>query len=649
MGVGIKLVPKQKAFPGLFCYTPVAMPEVPDQVHPKYRRDIDGLRGLAVLAVVAFHAFPSLAKTGFIGVDVFFVISGFLITTIILGGLERGTFSFIAFYARRVRRIFPALVVVLAAAFIVAWFAFDVGEMKRLGLHLLGGATFSSNFLLWHEGGYFDIAENRKPLLHLWSLAIEEQFYLLFPLGLWAAWKFRFRMLATVCGFGAASFVLNILIARFNPHADFYLPLTRVWELMLGAMLACIEARPPAWVLTLRTLDRGAGAVLGVGLLVAGFVFVDAGAYPGWWALLPTLGTAFLLFSRASWINQHLLSSRPLVAAGLISYPLYLWHWPILSFARILNGGSPPASIRGLLIVVAFILAWLTMRYVERPLRFGANGAKAVKLLLGGLAAIGGVGLAAIVTDGYPFRHTARNVERYVRSIAVATGKTVCQEDGTQGVSCRIGESDAEATVLVIGDSHAGSLLPAFERLSHEENIGVRYGAISVACPPFSRAEDPCVEENRRVLYDARSRDIKDVFFVFRWSNYERGRMLEAFLDPSVRAYRQAGARVHLVVDNPLQSMDPRDALRRGRNTDNGINRFAIPSETYAAQQDPLAERLARYAVEGGEVTVVDLRTAWCANGLCPLSEDGKFLYGDINHVSADGAMLAYPILRDAL
>jgi peptidoglycan/LPS O-acetylase OafA/YrhL len=212
----------------------------PHLYHPKYRPDIDGLRAVAVLAVVAFHAFPSWAKGGFIGVDVFFVISGYLISIIIFENLERGTFSFTEFYARRIRRIFPALLLVLIVCLTIGWFTLLADEYKQLGKHTVAGAGFISNFILWNEAGYFDNSAETKPLLHLWSLGVEEQFYIFWPLLLWFAWKHKFSLLTLTILVALASFVLNIKGIKHDMVATFYSPQTRFWELLCGSLLSWI-------------------------------------------------------------------------------------------------------------------------------------------------------------------------------------------------------------------------------------------------------------------------------------------------------------------------------------------------------------------------------------------------------------------------
>ena len=216
------------------------------QVHPKYRPDIDGLRAIAVLLVVAFHAYPNSVKGGFIGVDIFFVISGYLISTIIFANLQNNTFSFKDFYIRRIRRIFPPLILVLFSSLVFGWFGLIPDEYAELGRHIFGGATFTSNIILWNEAGYFDNSIELKPLLHLWSLGVEEQFYILWPFLIWSAWRLDFDVLKTIFAVGVASFCLNIYMAKENAVIDFYSPLTRFWELLSGAALSwlMLQKRP---------------------------------------------------------------------------------------------------------------------------------------------------------------------------------------------------------------------------------------------------------------------------------------------------------------------------------------------------------------------------------------------------------------------
>src|SRR6202451_3205907 len=371
-----------------------------------YRPDIDGLRAIAVLAVIGFHAFPAWVRGGFVGVDVFFVISGYLISTILLAGMERGSFRFSQFYMRRIRRIFPALIVVLLACMVAGWFLLFSFEYKALGKHVAGSAAFVSNFVLWNEAGYFDKAAAIKPLLHIWSLGIEEQFYIVWPMLLYLVWKRKAATLSLLLLLLTFSFTFNVLSS--DPAADFYSPLTRFWELMAGAVLAYLSLhwedlaaifgklpRPAFQIIgagaARESITRNATTVIGLLLIVTTVLTVDETMkFPGWWALPPVVGTFLMIASGPhTWINNKLLASRGLVAIGLISYPLYLWHWPLLSFMRIVNGTAPSPVAAALAILLSFVLAWLTYLLVEKPLRFGKSGPMKAAALFVVMAAIG--------------------------------------------------------------------------------------------------------------------------------------------------------------------------------------------------------------------------------------------------------------------
>ena len=364
----------------------------PHPSHPKYRPDIDGLRAVAVLSVVAFHAFPAWMKGGFIGVDVFFVISGFLISTIIFGSLERGTFSFADFYARRIKRIFPALILVLSLSLIFGWFSLLPDELNQLGKHVVAGAGFVSNFVLWSESGYFDNSADTKPLLHLWSLGIEEQFYIVWPFLLWGAWKHQLNFFVVIISLLIGSFILNIWLIHTNPVATFYSPLARFWELLCGSLLALYLLRRSKSISqdsyyypVLPGVSRAKSKIdiqlvlpdvlsfCGIALLTAGFYVINKDlAFPGYWALLPVLGSVMIILAGPkAWFNQKILSGKLFVWFGLISFPLYLWHWPLLSFGRILYFEIPPLKYRVIAVLLSIGLAWLTVKFVERPLRFG--------------------------------------------------------------------------------------------------------------------------------------------------------------------------------------------------------------------------------------------------------------------------------------
>ena len=393
----------------------------PHLSHPKYRADIDGLRAIAVLAVVIFHAFPSALRGGFIGVDIFFVISGFLISTIIYENVRNETFSFRDFYSRRIRRIFPALLVVITATFLFGFFILSPDEFSALGKLVAAGIGFVANLVLWSEAGYFDAATETKPLLHLWSLGIEEQFYIIWPLLLIFAWKRKISLLIVTMIVLFISFSFNIFNIKTDPIATFYSPLTRIWELLFGSVLSWImvfkkDAFANFYFKINKQLSRykpfnnaeernifaNILSILGIVLFIIGFVKITKESFfPGYWALVPVLGTVVIIMAGPeAWINKKILSNKLAVWFGLISFPLYLWHWPILSYGRIYYDKVPPDGFRWVAVLLSILLAWLTVKYIEKPFRYSKRRTQTKVIFLSCTALlIGMLGLIAYKTN----------------------------------------------------------------------------------------------------------------------------------------------------------------------------------------------------------------------------------------------------------
>jgi peptidoglycan/LPS O-acetylase OafA/YrhL len=441
-----------------------------------YRADIDGLRAIAVLCVVLFHMFPEWMNGGFVGVDVFFVISGLLITGIILSDLEKDTFSFAAFYARRIKRIFPALIIVLSSSFALGWWCVLLpADLKQLGWHMAAGAGFASNFVLWRETGYFDSAAETKPLLHLWSLGIEEQFYVFWPMLLWLIHRLRLAFLFMTLAIIAASFASTM---AGDAAGVFYSPLTRCWELSLGSILAFLTMHRPLateprshaarWPRCLSPRGKGddklAASQSGSGLLliVLAVVLIDRNMrFPGWWTLLPTLGAYCILSAGPQAELNRVLASPGLVGIGRISYPLYLWHWPLLAFARIMDGALPRVGTRLCMVLASFVLAWLTYRFVERPIRFGKHGKAKVAMLCVLMILTGLGGLYTYENDGFDFRIPQVIVELTQPKINVnawRTGKCFINKGDPNPFAGECIERNKRPLVFLWGDSHAAAL-----------------------------------------------------------------------------------------------------------------------------------------------------------------------------------------------
>ena len=376
---------------------------------------VQGLRAVAILTVVGFHLFPTLMPGGFIGVDIFFVISGYLISGIIYRGLAANTFSVTDFYVRRIKRIFPALILVMASCLVLGYFALVPDELEQLGMHAMGGAGFLSNFLLWREAGYFDNSAATKPFLHLWSLGVEEQFYIVWPVFVLLAWKHRRMFVPLTIALALASFAYNIAQLEHHPLASFYSPLSRFWEIAVGSLLAYRHFKVDPQ--TRLTQQRGAGylTVAGsAGLLAACYVVSAQMAYPGVWALIPVAATALLLEAGpAAPINCSLLSSAPMQWIGSISYPLYLWHWPLFSFAYILQSGKPTLSTRLLALAASVMLAHLTYLWIEKRMQVTTAPRRWATVLACLLVAVAGAGYAVDFHNGYPQRQIA-NLGKYL-------------------------------------------------------------------------------------------------------------------------------------------------------------------------------------------------------------------------------------------
>jgi peptidoglycan/LPS O-acetylase OafA/YrhL len=474
-----------------------------------YRADIDGLRAGAVLLVIGYHFFPSRFPGGYVGVDIFFVISGFLITGILLQDLERQDFSIARFYGRRIRRIFPALLAVLAASFVAGWVLLLPGEFRSLGLNVFGGATFSSNFVLLGETGYFGLQAIQKPLLHLWSLGVEEQFYIAWPLLLFVFLSMRVSILAVAAGLFLVSFALNVAVS--GTAADFFLPLTRAWELMVGGMLAVTAGRSTSLgVERLRASIRSAAswtksgivarddvyAFIGVTLIVIAVAGLNHNsAFPGWWALLPTSGTAFIVSANGSWLNRIALSHPATVWIGLISYPLYLWHWPLLSFLSFTDP-TPSWLTRDVLIVLAILLAWLTYIWIEQPIRRGKPLPLKIFALCAAMLIVGSAGFVVFQAKGVPSR-IPTNIREIAALDPLADPDKFSQFKIKEwrALSCFLDSPDklqfaAECLeqgrrplVFLWGDSMAASLYPGLKDLQRQRPFGLAQYT-SGECPP---------------------------------------------------------------------------------------------------------------------------------------------------------------------
>jgi peptidoglycan/LPS O-acetylase OafA/YrhL len=509
----------------------------------QYRKEVDGLRAIAVLPVILFHAGVPAFRGGFVGVDVFFVISGYLITSLIAAERQSGRFTLLGFYERRARRILPALYLVLFACLPFAWLWMLPGDLKAFSDSLLTVTAFSSNLLFWRDsavlGGYFEPRAGVQTLLHTWSLAVEEQYYLLFPLLLLAAWRLGRRWLtALVFVIAATSLAIAQWASLRHPAFAFFLLPTRAWELLLGA-LAALGLSGGQLSPALQRRFGECGALLG--LLAVGyavFAFDEDTPFPGLYALVPTLGTALIIVFATPRTNTGRLLGRPLlVGIGLISYSAYLWHQPLLAFARLRSVTVPDRAPLVVLALCALPLAYLSWRYVERPFRQrGLIGSRAV--LLCGLAGAGwfaAIGAVGHFTAGVPQRlGTWRATWNAIASIRTESD-SFCQihrrtaQQIASGDICTLGHASIP-TMAVIGDSHAGAL---FDALADSELMASRsfYAIMGGWCAPLVNdfqlvgyGSQDCVDTTRAAFEKIiASASITTVVLVAEWANYTEG------------------------------------------------------------------------------------------------------------------------------
>lgn len=635
------------------------MQEAPHLAHPRYRADIDGLRAIAVLCVIGFHAFPERMPGGFIGVDIFFVISGFLISAIIFDGLQRGRFSFGEFYGRRIRRIFPALLLVLAATFAFGWPELLAAEYKQLGRHIAGGAAFISNFLLWNEAGYFDAAAETKPLLHLWSLAIEEQFYLCWPLILWLAWKMRWNFFKVSLVVALISFVFNIDSANSNVVAAFYSPQSRFWELMAGALLAygalhgeslsqLVPRMLQPW--TRKFVHESScdfRAWCGVLLIAAALLIISKDVrFPGWWALLPVGGATLIISAGAqAWPNRVLLANRALAGIGLISYPLYLWHWPLLAYARILAGETPSAGVRVGAVVLAAALAWLTYELVEKPIRAGAYRAGKTVALVASLLVVGSIGLYCDQRDGLGFRfpQIVQDLTDFSFDHKRAYREGSCFLTESQNyrdfAGCELSSSNlGSRSIFIWGDSHAAHLYPGYKAVYGADQLIVQRTAS--ACPPILGIEDGvhvhCKEINARVFDLIKTMRPQKIVLAANWSRYDWRRV-----DGTITQLRAAGfSDIDLVGPGPQWQVSLPVQLYRRFKADPSQ---PVPRRMASGLRDnfaPLDAQVAEYAVQA-HVNYLSPAQIFCdVNGcLTRLGESGDTItFWDCCHLTDAGS-----------
>jgi len=634
-----------------------------------YRPEIDGLRAVAVIPVVFFHAGLQLMGGGFIGVDIFFVISGYLIATIILSEKERGVFSIVNFYERRARRILPALFLMMFASLPFAWFLLLPSDLKDFSDSLIAVSTYVSNILFWKESGYWGTANELKPLLHTWSLAVEEQFYIFFPPVLMLLW--RFRRFWVLCCF-LAVFILSLIAsnwgAHHNPSLSFFLLPTRAWELTLGAMIAFafIYNKESMRVLLGNTLLNELLSFAGLVLIAFSIVMFDASIpHPGLYTLIPTVGAALVIvFASGRTLTGRFLASRPLVGIGLISYSAYLLHQPIIAFTR--HYDSAPAGdgyLLCLLAVLTFPLSYLSWRYVEKPYRDKTVLRRKqvfVHALLATLFFIS-VGVAGHLTNGFDFRATQTDatLAEIDRKRAFNYGlDPSCDSAFTLSPECRTSE---EPEILVWGDSHAMYLVKGIMASNPEAKlIQMTLSAcgpvfdLAPITPPFYTKYwgEKCLKTNAKVHdWLRQNHSVRYAVLSSRFVDYlgAEGALLhsDGTMEPkSVEALRAAlektldalvslGITPILVSSPPVNGNDIGRCLARAEWKGANPDRCDFDVEHISKKQQTV---YAMFESLGSRFKTIRLDKVLCDDAVCRTHLDDTFVYNDENHLSVEGA-----------
>lgn len=602
-----------------------------------YRADVDGLRAIAVLFVVLYHGYPAEFNAGQIGVDIFFVISGYLITGLIVDDLSNDRFLLSTFYARRIRRIFPALLTVLFFSMALGWFTLLTVDFEQLGRQVIAGALFAANLLYWNDVGYFDIAAEKKPLLHLWSLGVEEQFYIAFPI-VFAAVRKRFRT-AMVVSILLFSLALYLWTGSTQPSSAFYLPHTRFWQILSGAVLVLWQREYGRSSL----IGDNIASLSGLAFLVLSlYTLREAGEFASYRSLYPVLAAMLLLYGRSSWINARVLSLRPMVFIGKISFPLYLWHWVLLSFCHIFEDSKPFIEVRNPALVLSFVLAWATYRVIEQPVRFGPWSRRSVLVLMLPFLVVLMVGGWIFMDGGVPQRAAARVLQLNSGDIGqpgflayLQKNTYPCAERGwvatvnEKGVSSRCAQSQAGAanpTYVLLGDSHAEHLFPGLAEQYPETVLAY-----------ITREGLPLISNlGFKDLFHAIGADssVKGVLLSAHWASklqsVDSGPFF-ADLQATLDYFTDQGKKVYLLDDVPIFPFNAERCAYADRVFISNMCAVAMGAVTRTPL--PFADK-----IDHPPVTYLNLEKYLCSKEECLMARDGQLLYRDRNHLNVNGS-----------
>lgn len=639
-----------------------------------YRPDIDGLRAVAVLAVLFYHAGFSGLPGGFMGVDIFFVISGYLITSFIARDLAVGEFSMVAFWERRARRILPPLFAVVGASIIAGLFLFLPMDFMQLAKETISQSVFGSNFLFLKQGGYFNTSNEIKVLLHTWSLAVEEQFYLFFPIGMYLWWRFVKRnVLLLLIPCAIISFVMCVVVTGMMDRIAFYMLPFRGWELLAGSILA-VSSKTSA-----NKAVRESVSFFGLALIAYSILFYSGAPFPGSIALLPVLGTVMIIWAKDSAVSS-LLSLKPVVAIGLISYSLYLWHWPIMAYVRYQPFIEFTAGVGLACIGASVLLATATYFVIEQPIRKRRilSSRRSIFLFsLAGLLLIAVAGAVIIATKGMPqrFDDDVLALEAGARDWNVE--RWACDQPDIERIKsgglCQTNPEAGAPDFILWGDSHADAIAPLFYALSKKHGRN-GYVVTGHGCPPIIGGGDPatpvtydCNAANEATIDFIRQSGMKDVFLVSNWQTYlhssrtmdgaymdwydagqdQSANPVAAALNRTIGRISEGGARIHILYNIPYAPIDPPRALALERlHGYEGASKTVVSVEAYHKALEN--ERVVFATLDNHAINYIEPEKVLCDNAACYAEKDGKSLYFNMGHLSAFGATQLAPLFEES-
>ncbi len=645
----------------------------------RYRKDIDALRGISILLVVIYHAFPEILPGGFVGVDVFFVISGYLITNIIIVQIIKGEFSFIIFYQRRIRRLFPALLAVLLFSLIIGWLILFPDEYKQLGQHITNSTFFILNFALIKELGYFDVSRHYKPLLHLWTLSIEVQYYLVWPVILVLGHKYKLSSSKLLLPLILISFLANIYFVNDYKDEVFFHSVTRFWELGLGSLLAIFLYDNQRVSQVIRKIHSKYIFVLGLTLIICSALWINHDSfYPSWLGLFPTIGALLIILA-----DLKLSNWGGLVKIGLISYPFYLWHWIIFSFTYIYIGRKPDIQTLIFAIIASLILSYLTNKYIEKVRHIESNMIPTGLILLAASIGIGGILITG--NEGFSTRNQLSYLNKYdiefkrtprTDELCDSYVSTILQED-REFDYCRANINiQNQNKLVIIGDSHAHALFPGIADVANDHGYDTILLANS-SCPPlvgFMWGRNPDEINNCQIrlnqILEILELDerINIVVFTTRGPVYIHGEIDGRFTETSVndslseikfddrQTYETYSIgfektllrlektehikKVFYFLENPELDFLPKEVIPRPYDYWGiSISKSVVDRRLYRLRMGKYRDLIIEKSAIFPKVYVVDLEPYLCDGNECNIYKNGNFLYADDDHFSVFGSI----------